>query len=111
METSKKSELKALYFDTMVDRVLSFSKIITIVWIVSYIETLLYVQVATIFSFGDVAALQYVLSTVSTLGQYVVPFYFCTKVVENLAKGFEDFLLESSELSDDEEDSDEICEG
>lgn len=111
MEKLNREHLRDQYLETTIDRTITFSKIITIVWIASYIETLLYVQVATIFNFGDVAALQYILLTVSTLGQYVVPFYFCTKVAENLAKGFEDFLLKSSEQSDDDEDSDEICEG
>lgn len=88
--------------------VMTFSKIITIVWAVSYIEALLFVQIATVLQFGDVAALQYVLDAVTKLGSWVVPFYFGTKVVENVAKGYETYKLgsatvEAEEVNEDDE--------
>ncbi len=69
--------------------VTSFSKIITIVWLAAWVETLLFSQAATIFNFGDATSLQYINDNVMQIGLIICGFYFCTKTLENLAQGIE----------------------
>ena len=54
----------------------TFSKWITVIWLIMWIETLLFSQFAVIFSFGDVMAIQSINTTVTDLGTIVAAFYF-----------------------------------
>jgi len=74
----------------------SFSKIITLVWLGIWIETILFTQAATIFNFGDATSIQYINENVMQIGVIICGFYFCTKTVENVAQGVEYFLSETS---------------
>lgn len=74
----------------------SFSKIITIVWIAIWVETILFTQAATVFQLGDVTALQYINDNVIQIGVIVCGFYFCTKTIENVAQGIECFFTEEN---------------
>ena len=72
----------------------SFSKIITIVWLAVWIESIIFSQLATLFSFGDAISIQYVLQTVTDIGVIIAGFYFSSKTVENVAKGIERHRLD-----------------
>lgn len=87
----------------------SFSKILTIVWIVAWIETILFSQLATIFRFGDALSIQYIVETVTEIGVIIVGFYFSSKTVENVAKGIQRHkinLLDREEAKNNTDDSD-----
>ena len=71
----------------------SFSKWITVIWLLMWVETLLFSQFAVLFSFGDVMAIQSINSTVTDLGGVVAAFYFSSKTFENVAQGIEDYNL------------------
>lgn len=80
----------------ILEYVTSFSKIITVVWIAIWVETILFTQLATIFNFGDVTAIQYLNDNVVQIGIIVCGFYFCTKTIENVAQGIETHLAEKA---------------
>lgn len=67
----------------------TFSKWITVIWLLMWIETLLFSQLAVLFSFGDVMAIQSINSTVTDLGTIIAAFYFSSKTFENVAQGLE----------------------
>lgn len=79
----------------------SFTKIITTVWIVIWIESIICSQVATFFSFGDAAVLTEIVQSITTVGVIVCEFYFGKACVENVAKGIEQFLLYKQGLIDE----------
>lgn len=76
--------------------VTTWSKIITCVWLCSYVVVLIFSMVVTSLGLGDTLSIDYILRTVSELGAGIVPFYFCTKVIENVAEGIERFLGEQA---------------
>lgn len=89
----------------------SFSKIITITWVALWVETLIFSQVATICNFGDVTAIQYINDNVVQIGLVICGFYFCTKTVENVAKGIEYYFQKKYEKGDelnDETDTEDM---
>lgn len=67
----------------------SFSKIITIAWLAVWIESILFSQLATIFSLGDSMSIQYIIQTVTEIGVIIAGFYFSSKTIENVAKGIQ----------------------
>lgn len=69
--------------------VASFSKGITVVWLVCWVETILFSQLATFFNFGDALSIQYILQTVTEIGAIIAGFYFGSKTIENVAKGIQ----------------------
>lgn len=85
----------------------SFSKIITMVWIVIWIETVVFSQLATMFSFGDAAAIQVINDNTKEIGIIVTGAYFSSKCFENVARGYEEWRLKM--LSGQEEDDCDEC--
>ena len=49
----------------------SFSKVITIIWIVIWIETVVFSQFATIFSFGDATSIQVINDNTKEIGMII----------------------------------------
>lgn len=105
------------YAVTLLTRVETFSKLITKVYLIIWVETVLFSQVATILNFGDSLSIQYMFENVTKLGVYVFAFYFSTKGLENIFKGVEDHLSNTaanintepnSPSSADDADSDSI---
>ena len=88
----------------------SFSKIITIVWIVVWIETVIFSQCATIFSFGDAVSIQVINDNTKEIGMIITGAYFSSKCFENIAKGYEEWRLKMLEPTDSEECYDECDE-
>lgn len=85
----------------------SFSKIITVAWLGIWMETIIFSQLATFFNFGDVQAIQYINDNVVQIGCIICAFYFCTKSIENVAIGIEDFFLEKGKEKNSEEEEEE----
>lgn len=87
--------------------VTSFSKAITVIWLFLFAETILFSQIATVFSLGDALSIQYINDTIAKIGTIVAAFYFSSKTVENVAQGYEQYKLEQmnnaiKDASDDE---------
>lgn len=71
-------------------RINSFSKWITVAWIVAWLETLLFSQAATAFGFGDAMAINYINENVKDIGKIIAGFYFGKSVIENCFQGYEE---------------------
>lgn len=84
----------------------SFSKSITVVWLLFWVETLLFAQFATFFNFGDALSIQYILQTVTEIGVIIAGFYFSSKTVENVAKGIQRHRMEMYDKMNPEEYTD-----
>lgn len=80
----------------------SFSKIITMVWIVIWIENIIFSQLATVFNFGDAASIQVISDNTKEIGIIITGAYFSSKCFENIAKGYEEWRLKM--LSGEEQD-------
>ena len=87
--------------------VTSFSKVITAAWIVMWIESILFSQLAAWLGFGDTNAISEIIRTITEIGAIICGFYFSTKCLENLAKGYETWQLMKDQKPDDS-DSDDI---
>lgn len=61
----------------------SFSKIITILWLRCWVLTVLASLVLSCINKGDALVLQWVNDNVVRIGEAILPFYFCTKCIEN----------------------------
>ena len=72
--------------------VMSFTKWITLIWIIAWCEVILFTEAATLCGFGDAAALTVINDSTVQIGLIVCGFYFSTKCVENVAKGVEAYL-------------------
>lgn len=67
----------------------TFSKLITVVWLIVWAETVLFSQVATVLNLGDAMAIQSINSNVVEIGAIITGFYFCKAALENIAQGIE----------------------
>ena len=81
----------------------SFSKIITVVWIITWIEVVIFSQLATIFSFGDATSIQVINDNTKEIGLIVTGAYFTSKCFENVARGYEEWRLKMLNSNDEEE--------
>lgn len=90
--------------------VTSFSKIITMSWLVIWIESILFEQLAAWLGFGDAMAITSIGQTITEIGAIICGFYFSTKCIENCAKGYEAWRLAQSQLEKDDADADAIPE-
>lgn len=81
----------------------SFSKIITILWLRCWVLTVLASLVLSCINKGDALVLQWVNDNVVRIGEAILPFYFCTKCIENVAQGIEKHRYE---MKMDNSDSD-----
>ena len=86
--------------------VTSFSKVITAAWIVMWIESILFSQLAAWLGFGDTNAISEIIRTITEIGAIICGFYFSTKCLENLAKGYESWQLMKDQMPTAEDDSD-----
>lgn len=75
-------------------RINSFSKCITICWIIIWCETIVFSQLATTFGFGDAMAINYINDNVKEIGIIICSFYFAKSALENIAQGYENFRYE-----------------
>lgn len=71
----------------------TFSKVITAVWVVIWVEVIIFSQIATIFSLGDATSIQVINDNAKEIGLVITGAYFGTKCFENLAKGYEEHQL------------------
>ena len=90
--------------------VTSFSKLITMSWLVIWIESILFSQLAAWLGFGDTMAISEISRTITEIGAIICGFYFSTKCFENLAKGYEEWKKEMKNGAADDSDSDAIPE-
>ena len=90
--------------------VTSFSKVITMTWLVIWTESILFSQAAAWFGFGDTMAISEISRTITEIGAIICGFYFSTKCFENLAKGYEEWKTEMKSAAADDADSDAIPE-
>lgn len=81
----------------------SFSKIITAVWIIIWIETVIFSQCATIFSLGDATSIQVINDNTKEIGIIITGAYFSSKCFENIARGYEEWRLRMLQPEDSEE--------
>lgn len=88
--------------------VTSFSKVITTVWIIMWVESILFSQAAAWFGFGDTAAISTIGQTITEIGNFICGFYFSTKCLENLAKGYEEWKLLKDSKDNSDKDSEPI---
>lgn len=89
------------------DYVNSFSKIITVFWLFAWLETVIFSQFATWFSFGDATSIQYINENVRDIGAIICGFYFSTKCLENIAQGYEEWRTNMSHNNQDIQDDHE----
>lgn len=80
--------------------VVSFSKAITIVWLILFSEVLLFSELATTFGFGDTMAIQFINDTIKEIGTIVCGAYFTSKTFENIARGIEGYKICMAEMAD-----------
>ena len=96
------------------DYVNSFSKVITVFWLFAWLETVIFSQFATWFSFGDATSIQYINENVKDIGIIICGFYFSTKCLENISQGYEEWKMNMScnnqDIQDDVEDAPESLE-
>ena len=88
--------------------VTSFSKVITAAWIVMWIESIFFSQLAAWLGFGDTNAISEIIRTITEIGAIICGFYFSTKCLENLAKGYESWQLMKDQKEVDDSDSTDI---
>lgn len=88
--------------------VTSFSKIITMSWLVVWIESILFSQIAAWFGFGDANAISEIGRTITEIGAIICGFYFSTKCLENLARGYEEWRDKQNGASSDNSDEDAV---
>lgn len=81
--------------------ILSFSKAITVIWIILFTEVLLFSEAATAFGFGDTMAIQFINDTIKEIGVIVCGAYFTSKTFENVARGIEGYKIYMAEQADD----------
>ena len=84
----------------------SFSKWITVAWLFVWVETILFSQLATMFSFGDALSIQSLNDNIREIGIVICGAYFGAKTFENIAQGYEKFKLEQQarEIKDGSDD-------
>lgn len=73
--------------------VTTFSKALTYLWAIVWIEVVLFSEVAAMLQIGDSMAIQYINDSVKEIGLIVMGFYFGSKAAENIAEGYEDWRL------------------
>ena len=88
--------------------VTTFSKCITFIWLFLFAETILFSQVATVMSWGDAMAIQYINDTVKSVGENITIFYFSSKAIENVAQGYEEWKLKMLNSTSDNSDEDTV---
>lgn len=86
--------------------VTSFSKVITAAWIIMWVESILFSQLAAWLGFGDTNAISEITRTITEIGSIICGFYFSTKCLENLAKGYEAWQLAKDQKPDDSDSND-----
>lgn len=87
-----KKERKKKEKKTFLQCVDSFSKWITAIWLILWIETTLFCEIATMFAFGDTMAIQVINDNIKEIGLILVGFYFSKSTIENCVQGYEEHL-------------------
>ncbi len=88
--------------------VTSFSKIITMAWLVIWVESILFEQAAAWLGFGDAMAITAIGQTITEIGAIICGFYFSTKCLENIFKGYEEWRLDKQMIELDNADADAV---
>lgn len=88
--------------------VTSFSKVITLAWVIMWVESILFSQAAAWFGFGDTMAITTIGQTITEIGAIICGFYFSTKCLENIAKGYEEWKIHMSSIKLDNADADAV---
>jgi len=71
----------------------TYTKVITTVWLMIWVETILFSQLAAIFNFCNEVAIQCINDDVIQVGIIICEFYFGKAAIENIAKGIESYKL------------------
>lgn len=86
----------------------SFSKIITAVWILIWIEVVVFSQIATVLQLGDATSIQVINDNTKEIGIIICGAYFGSKCFENIARGYEQFQLHILGIKKQPEDDESI---
>ena len=73
-----------------------------------WIESIFFSQLAAWLGFGDTNAISEIIRTITEIGAIICGFYFSTKCLENLAKGYENWQLMKDQKEVDDSDSTDI---
>ena len=74
-----------------------------------WIESIFFSQLAAWLGFGDTNAISEIIRTITEIGAIICGFYFSTKCLENLAKGYENWqLMKDQKEVDDGSDSTDV---
>lgn len=90
---------------TFLECIDSFSKWITVVWLIVWVEIVLFSQVVVFLGFGDLMTIATLNENIKEIGLVICGFYFGKSAIENCFQGYEEHLREISKIKNFEEDN------